>query len=88
MALASLAGVKIEEVQTAIDSSRPELLALACAGIGIDRSVFPTLLSLVRALNDARPSATPDSLKSINTAFTQKSGADAIATFRSEVASI
>ncbi len=36
-------------------SDRPELLALACAAVGIDRSVFPTLLGMVRQLNAGRP---------------------------------
>ena len=44
-----------EQVRRAIDSDRPELLALACAGVGIDRSVFPTILDLVRELNGGNP---------------------------------
>lgn len=43
------------QVRKAIDSDRPELLALACAGVGIDRSVFPTILDLVRELNGGNP---------------------------------
>src|SRR5690606_38728080 len=53
--LAKLGRYEPEDVRKALDSDRPELLALACAGVGIDRSVFPTLLELVRSLNGARP---------------------------------
>src|SRR5579875_1998318 len=72
VALTSLAGVKTEEVERACIDGGPELLALACAGVGIDRSVFPTILSLVRALNRARPTSKADSLVRINHAFTLK----------------
>ena len=36
-------------------SDRPELLALACSAVSIDRSVFPTILEHVRRLNGDRP---------------------------------
>jgi len=88
IALASLASVKIESVTAAINSSRPELLALACAGVGIDRSVFPTVLSLVRALNSARPIASPDSLAHINAAFQIKGDGEAIAGFQAGVSEL
>lgn len=55
-ALARLGGFELEHVHRAVCSSdRPELLALACAAVGIDRSVFPTVLQLVRSLNGGRP---------------------------------
>jgi len=44
-----------DQIRRAADSDRPELLALACAAVGIDRSVFPTILALVRELNGGRP---------------------------------
>ncbi|WP_304164299.1 DUF2336 domain-containing protein [Phenylobacterium aquaticum] len=44
-----------DQIRRALDSDRPELLALACASVGIDRSVFPTILDLVRELNDGHP---------------------------------
>jgi hypothetical protein len=34
---------------------KPELLALACAAVGIDRSVFPSILEMVRQCNDGLP---------------------------------
>ena len=40
-ALAALGRFEAVQVRNAIDSDRPELLGLACAAVGIDRSVFP-----------------------------------------------
>ncbi|MCR5880834.1 DUF2336 domain-containing protein [Phenylobacterium sp. J367] len=54
-ALARLGGFDLDHVRRAIDSDRPELLALACTAVGIDRSVYPTILDMVRRLNDGRP---------------------------------
>ncbi len=88
VALASLASVRIEDVQAAVDADKPEILALACAAVGIDRSVFPTILSLVRALNEGKPRGSAESLVNINTAFTLKGETEAIAAFRSEVAAL
>ena len=88
VALASLAGVRIEDVRSAVNGGRPELLALACAAVGIDRSVFPTILSLVRALNDGRPQASADSLDHINSAFALKGDEEAVDAFRAEVAAL
>jgi hypothetical protein len=55
LALARLGKFDIRQVRRAIDSGRPELLALACSAVGIDRSVFPTILAHVRELNGGRP---------------------------------
>lgn len=54
--LTTLGRFEPSHIRRAIDSDRPELLALACAAVGIDRSVFPTILTLVRELNGGRPS--------------------------------
>jgi uncharacterized protein (DUF2336 family) len=58
-ALARLGGFEPDQVAQAIDSPRPELLQLACAAVGIDRSVFPTILQMVRGLNAGRPGPSP-----------------------------
>ena len=88
VALASLASVKTEEVAAAANCGQPELLAMVCAGVGIDRSVFPTILSLVRALNETRPLASLDSLKKINAAFSLREDGEAVAAFRAGVAAL
>lgn len=85
LALAALAHLRTAEVRAAMASDRPELLALAAAAVGIDRSVFPTILSLVRALNEGRPTGREESLREINAAFSQKSPRDAIAAFQQGV---
>ena len=53
--LTTLGRFEPDQIRRAADSDRPELLALACAAVGIDRSVFPTILTLVRDLNGGRP---------------------------------
>ena len=55
LALAKLGGFAPEQIRQAIDSGRPELLGLACAAVGVDRSAFPTILQMVRTLNAGRP---------------------------------
>jgi uncharacterized protein (DUF2336 family) len=86
LALASLAQMKTEQIRAIVASTRPELLALACAGVGIDRSVFPTILQLVRGLNEGRPAGGADSLRAVHTAFTHGSPAEALAELRLELA--
>lgn len=58
-----------DQVRKAIDSDRPELLALACAGVGIDRSVFPTILDLVRELNGGQPGGGAEGARRATGAF-------------------
>ena len=54
-ALARLGGLDLRDVRRAMDSERPELLALACVAAGLDRGVFSALLTRVRELNGGRP---------------------------------
>jgi len=56
-ALATLGRCEVSEVRAAMDAPTPEPLALACTAVGLDRGAFPTILSLVRALNGGRPGA-------------------------------
>ena len=56
-ALAMLGDFDIDHVRLAVDAERPDLLAMACAAVGIDRSAFPTVLGLVWKLNGGRPGA-------------------------------
>src|ERR1700749_4743579 len=62
-ALATLGRFEAEQVRRAVDSERPELLGLACAAVGIDRSVFPSILEMVRGLNEGRPGGGMDGAK-------------------------
>lgn len=85
-ALATLGGFTTKQVHRAMESGRPELLAMACTAVGIDRSVFPTLLALV---NRQRKGGAENaaSLKGVGAAFTMTPEAAASA-FRNEVAAI
>lgn len=53
--LAALGGFSIGQVRTALSAPTPEALYYACAAVGIDRAVFPTLLVEIRKLNDSLP---------------------------------
>ena len=67
--LAMLGRFEADHIRRAVDSDRPELLALACAAVGIDRSVFPTILTMVRELNSGRPSGGAESARRAAGAF-------------------
>ncbi|WP_374576232.1 DUF2336 domain-containing protein [Phenylobacterium sp.] len=87
-ALAALGGFDFEEVRRAIDSDRPELLALACAAVGIDKSCFPDMLDLVRQLNGGRPSGGAEGARRAVGAFGPFSPEVASAAFRQAVSSV
>ena len=67
--LAALGGFDAAHIRLALNSDRPELLALACAAVGIDRGVFPTILDAVRSLNGGRPSGGQDGARRAAGAF-------------------
>ncbi len=54
-ALAALGGFSIAQVREALAARSPESLYYACAAAGVDRAVFPALLTEVRLLNDGPP---------------------------------
>jgi uncharacterized protein (DUF2336 family) len=87
-ALTVLGRFESEHVQLVVDSERPELLGLACAAVGIDRSVFPTILELVRQLNSGRPNGGPEGAKRAITAFGPFSPEVASAAFRQAAKSL
>jgi len=53
--LATLGGFTVGQVRSALAASTPEALYYACAAVGIDRAVFPTLLIELRKLNGSLP---------------------------------
>lgn len=59
-ALAMLGDFDLDHVHRAVNADRPELLAMACAAVGIDRSAFPTVLGMVWKLNAGRPGSGGD----------------------------
>ncbi|MDP1914516.1 DUF2336 domain-containing protein [Brevundimonas sp.] len=53
--LSALGGFTVGQVRTALSAPTPEALYYACAAVGIDRAVFPSLLVELRKLNEALP---------------------------------
>jgi uncharacterized protein (DUF2336 family) len=86
-ALATLGGFEAAQIAKAVHANRPDLLALACASVGIDRSVFPTILTLTQELNNGRPTAGAGAGARTASAFAcpPKEAAEA---FRREIAAI
>ncbi len=54
-ALAALGGFTVAEARAGLRADTADLLARACTSAGVDRSVFPTILALVRGLNAGAP---------------------------------
>lgn len=81
-ALGEMAGVKADAIKMAIDRDRPELLALACTAAGFDRSLFPTVLALVRQLNNGRPLGEGEAARRTMRAFAVHEPAVAAAALR------
>lgn len=53
--LAVLGGFSVSQIREALSAPTPEAVYYACAAVGIDRAVFPTLLVELRKLNHALP---------------------------------
>ena len=67
--LALLGDFEPAHVTATLNSDQPELLALACAAVGIDRSVFPDILDQVRMLNASRPGGGAEGARKAVAAF-------------------
>lgn len=87
-ALAILGRFDAAHVRATLDSDRPELLALACAAVGIDRSVFPDILNMTRQLNDGRPGGGADGARKASVAFAPVSPEVAASAFRQAARSL
>jgi uncharacterized protein (DUF2336 family) len=83
--LALLGGFEPAQVAATLNSDRPELLALACAAVGIDRSVFPDILDRVRSLNSGRPGGGAEGARKAIVAFAPVAPDIAGAAFRQAV---
>lgn len=86
--LAMLGRFDSNHVQATLDSDRPELLALACAAVGIDRSVFPDILDMTRKLNDGRPGGGSEGARKASVAFAPVTPEVAGAAFRQAARSL
>ena len=85
-ALAQLGGFTLDQVRMAAGADQPELLALACAAVGVDRSVFTTILTLVRDLNSGRPGGAAEQGYRAFSGSGSQPGAGAAAAFRHAIA--
>lgn len=81
-ALAKLGSYSVEEVRKAIDADRADILAMACLSVGVDRGAFSTLLTLVRDLNQGRPTGDIIVARKVFTAFAGDSVGKAAGAFR------
>lgn len=86
-ALATLGDFEVQQVRRALSAPDPEPLALACAAVGIDRSVFPSLLLMVRDLNGGRPGGDAEAGKRASAAFS-RDPASASTAFRRRVGGV
>ena len=86
-AMAALGRFPVGEVRRACNAPDPELIALACAAVGIDRVVFPSLLVLMRELNVGRPGGGPEAGKRAASALL-RDPANAARAFRDLVAGV
>ena len=85
--LSTLGDFPLDMLRQAMDSEQPEHLALACAAVSIDRSAFPTILELVRNLNDNRPGGGPEGARRALAAFGPFAPDLAAAAFRQTMSS-
>lgn len=88
LALAKLGKFDALHIRRAIDSDRPELLALACIAVGIDRGAFPTILHQVQSLNRGKPAAGGDALRRASGAFGPFDADIAAKAFRQTIGSV
>ena len=87
-ALAKLGGLAPDQINMALCCDRTELLALACASVGVDRGAFPTILQLVRGLNGGRPAGREEEASRAMGAFAAHPVAAAATAFRHAVAAV
>ncbi|HEX6860070.1 MAG TPA: DUF2336 domain-containing protein [Caulobacteraceae bacterium] len=87
-ALARLGGFTAGEIRAAVESDRPELLALACAAVGIDKQVFPTILEQVRALSGGLPGGGEEGARRAGGAFAPFGARVAARAFRRSLSAV
>lgn len=82
VALASLGRFDTPAIRKAVNGKTAEALALACASVGVDRTVFPTVLSSVRELNKGLPGGGEAGDRQAHHAFTHANPKTAATLFR------
>jgi len=88
-ALAKLGGFRVEDIHRAVMSpDRPELLALTLAAVNVDRSVFPTILEMVRQCNDGLPGGGQEGARRAANAFGPFAPDIAASAFRQAISAV
>ncbi len=72
-ALAALGGFDREELERAV-TAEPEHLACALRAVGVDRSIYPTVVEHLRALGDGRPRERRGTAEAVAAAFRLSAG--------------
>ena len=84
-ALAALGRFEAREVKSALRADNPEALALACVAVGVDRTIFPTLLAQVRNLNGGLPAGGVEADRAAVQTFARISAKSAGGLFRKAI---
>jgi uncharacterized protein (DUF2336 family) len=84
-ALCALGDFKPEEVRQALTCDRPEVLALACAAVGVDKGAFASIVELVRRSNSGRPAGDLARARKAFQTFGQDRAGEAALAFRKAV---
>jgi uncharacterized protein (DUF2336 family) len=88
-ALAKIGGFTLAETHQAVaDPERPELLALALAAVGVDRSAFPSILEMVRQCTDGLPGGGAEGARRALSAFGPFSADVAARAFRNALGQV
>jgi uncharacterized protein (DUF2336 family) len=86
--LATLGRFDPMDIRKIIQSGSPELLAMACAAIGLDKTAFPTLLGLLRDINRGRPGGDDEAVRKATATLAQLGPGVAVSAFRKGVAAL
>ena len=86
--LATLGRFDPMDIRKAIQSGSPELLAMACAAIGLDKTAFPVILGLLRDINKGRPGGDDEAVRKATATLAQLGPGVAVSAFRKGVANL
>jgi hypothetical protein len=86
--LATLGRFDPMDIRKAIQAGSPELLAMACAAIGLDKTAFPAILSLLRDINKGRPGGDEEAVRKATATLAQLGPGVAVTAFRKGVTAL
>jgi uncharacterized protein (DUF2336 family) len=86
--LATLGRFDPMDIRKTIQAGSPELLAMACAAIGLDKTAFPAILGLLRDINKGRPGGDDEAVRKATATLAQLGPGVAVSAFRKGVATL